>query len=94
MGPAGVAILALLAAVEAPPAEVRLPLADYDALRREAPSVTVVDTVRLAGSFRGRDLVMTLAGRASGRLDSIPVLTAASAEAVALSVEAAAPAKK
>ncbi len=85
MLPAGFALLSLLAAAEAPPAEVRLPLADYDALRREAPSVTVVDTVRLAGSFRGRDLVMTLAGRASGRLDSIPVLTAASAEAVALS---------
>ncbi|HEX6737962.1 MAG TPA: hypothetical protein VF310_06825 [Vicinamibacteria bacterium] len=66
------------------PSQVTLPLGEYEALRKaqEGASVTVVDTLRLGGSFRGRDLTIAFAGRAAGRLPAEAVL--AHAEGVVL----------
>jgi hypothetical protein len=59
-----------LTAEEKAPAQVTLPLQRYEMLRRsqERASVTVVDTMRLVGSFRARDMRMSLSGRSSGSL--------------------------
>lgn len=45
-----------------------IPLAEYQTLRdaNDRPSATVIDTVRLAGTFRGRDLTITFSGRSIG----------------------------
>jgi hypothetical protein len=61
---------------EGPLSQVTLPLSEYEALRKaqEGASVTVVDTLKLGGSFRGRDLVISFAGRAAGRLPAEAVL--------------------
>lgn len=61
-----------------PPAHVTLPLTTYQQLRDsdERPGVTVVDMLRLGGSFKARDLWVQLSGRASGRLPDIEILTA------------------
>jgi hypothetical protein len=69
----------LLAPFQAPPSQVTLPLTEYEALRKvqEGASVTVVDTLRLSGSFRGRDLAVSFAGRAAGRLPAEDVLAGA-----------------
>lgn len=71
------AILALVLCAAAPtPPTVTLPLEEYEALRklRERPSLTVVDQLRVLGSFAGRDLAVELAGRASGTQPTVEVL--------------------
>lgn len=73
-------LLALLLSVN-PPAEparhVTLPLEEYEKLRRleERPSLTVVDLLRVEGSFARRDLAVALSGRAAGTLPSADVLS-------------------
>lgn len=54
--------------------QVVLPLPEYERLQSK-PSVTVVDLLRVGGSFQGRDLTMQLSGRASGVLPRVEVLT-------------------
>jgi len=51
-----------------PTPQVTVSLTDYDALRdaSEQPSATVIDSIILAGSFRGSDLTIAFAGRATG----------------------------
>ncbi|MBN2369970.1 MAG: hypothetical protein JXO72_05735 [Vicinamibacteria bacterium] len=72
-----------LRAADTAPSQVTLPLPEYETLRRsqERASVTVVDTIRLAGSFRERDVRISFTGRSSG---SLPTETALSAENVVL----------
>jgi hypothetical protein len=72
-------LVSLPSAGEGVPSQVTLPLVEYEALRKtqEGASVTVVDTLRLAGSFRGRDLAIHFAGRAAGRLPAEAVLSSA-----------------
>ena len=65
----------------APPnrsSRVSLPLSEYERLHRldERTSVTVVDTLRLAGSFQGRGLWVSFSGRSSGKLPAEQVLGA------------------
>lgn len=55
--------------------QVSLPIAEYEKLVGR-PSVTVVDTLRLSGSFSGRDLALVLSGRAAGLGPKIEVLAA------------------
>jgi hypothetical protein len=65
------------AAEPSPPAaasQVVLPLAEYERLQSK-PSVTVIDTLRVSGSFQGHDLTMQLSGRASGLLPRVEVLS-------------------
>lgn len=54
-------------------AQVTLPLPDYEKLVNK-PAVTVIDALRIGGSFAGRDLTVTLIGRASGFLPKVEVL--------------------
>lgn len=54
--------------------QVLLPLTEYERLQSK-PSVTVIDTLRVGGSFQGHDLTMQLAGRASGVLPRVEVLS-------------------
>ena len=65
------------AAPTAPPRQVTLPLDEYEKLRKleERPSLTVVDLLRVEGSFARRDLAVALAGRATGTLPSADVLS-------------------
>jgi len=72
-------LLALLLAAEpATSHQVSIPLADYEALRRqsERPALTVVDLLRVEGSFGRRDLSVVLTGRASGNMPTAEVLSA------------------
>jgi len=64
---------------------VTLPLPEYEALRklREAPSLTVVDTLRVTGSFASRTLALSLAGRSSGTLPPAVVLESVDGAALA-----------
>ena len=57
---------------------VTLPLAEYERLHRldERASVTVVDTLRLGGSFQSRSLTVSFSGRSSGKLPAEEVLGA------------------
>jgi len=73
-----VAVLALLLAVEPVAPQVTLPLEEYARLKQleERPSLTVVDLVRLEGSFARRDLAIVFTGRATGRLPTAEVLSA------------------
>jgi hypothetical protein len=70
-----------LAAQEAKPgaaaSRVSIPLSEYESLRRlqERASVTVVDTLQLAGSFRNRDLSVLLSGRSAGNLPVADILS-------------------
>ena len=59
---------------------INLSLTEYDRLRQaqERNSVTVVDTLRLSGSFKANDLRVALVGRASGKLPVEEVLTGVS----------------
>ncbi len=68
----------LLAADPATSHQVSIPLDDYERLRRqgERPSLTVVDLLRVEGSFAKRDLAVTFTGRASGSWPSAEVLRA------------------
>lgn len=60
-------------------AQVTLPLDQYEVLHNahEGPSLTVVDTLRVSGSFRARDLQVEFAGRAAGRTPTTRVLSTA-----------------
>jgi hypothetical protein len=68
-----------VSAAEGAAPQVTLSLDEYERLRgtQERPSLTVVDTLRLSGSFRGRDVQLEFSGRAAGRLPPAPVLSAA-----------------
>lgn len=77
-------LLALPArAADAPPAppvpmSATIPLPEYQRLRDldERPSATVVDVLRLGGTFKGRDLSISFEGRAAGRMPPRPVVSA------------------
>lgn len=58
----------------APAATATLPLGEYERLAAR-PSVTVVDTLRVAGSFAGRDLSLVVIGRAAGVLPQVDLLS-------------------
>jgi len=68
----------LLAADPATSHQVSIPLEDYEQLRKqsERPALTVVDLLRVEGSFAKRDLAITFAGRASGSWPTAEVLAA------------------
>jgi hypothetical protein len=70
------ALVALVLAAEAAGPQVTLPLEEYEKLRllRERPSVTVVELLRIEGSFARRDLAVSFTGRASGTLPTAEVL--------------------
>lgn len=70
-------LVALVLAAEAPGPNVTLPLEEYEKLRhlRERPSVTVIELLRVEGSFRKRDLAISFVGRAAGTLPSAEVLS-------------------
>ena len=73
-------LLALLLATTPAPApagpSVTIPLEEWEKLRdlRERPSLTVVELLRVEGSFTGRDLAMSFSGRATGRQPAVEVL--------------------
>lgn len=57
--------------------QVILSLAEYERLRApETESFTVVDSARLGGTFRDRNLTVTFVGRSVGRRVAVSVLTA------------------
>lgn len=76
------AFLAFPLAATEPPRQVTLPLSDYEKLTEELkkgaerPSLTVVDTLRFGGSFRGQGLTLTMTGRSSGKLPPLHVVQA------------------
>src|SRR5207244_25823 len=59
---------------------VTLPLAEYERLRApERPkSITVVDTLRLSGTFKDHSLTVTFIGKSVGNRIATPVLGTAS----------------
>src|SRR5947208_3291333 len=59
---------------------VTLPLAEYERLRApERPeSITVVDTLRLSGTFKDHSLAVTFIGKSVGHRVATPVLGTAS----------------
>lgn len=61
----------------APAATATLPLGEYEKLAAR-PSVTVVDTLRVTGSFAGRDLSLVVIGRAAGVLPQVDLLSGSS----------------
>ncbi len=67
----------ILAATPAASPTVTIPLDDYEALRklRERPSLTVVDQLRVVGTFARRDLAVELSGRTSGTQPTADVLS-------------------
>ncbi len=76
------ALVALLVAGLAAPAfasdvGVQLSLAEYQKLlaAEKGPTVTVIDSLVLAGSFDARNLTVTLTGRAFGKKQPVPVLS-------------------
>jgi len=68
----------LLAADPGGSRQVSLPLDDYERLRHgaERPALTVVDLLRVEGSFERRDLSVVMTGRASGSWPTAEVLSA------------------
>lgn len=58
--------------------QVTLSLAEYERIRQleDRASLTVVDTLRLGGSFRSRNLTISFFGRSSGKLPPEEVLAA------------------
>lgn len=54
-------------------ATATLPLSEYERLVAR-PSVTVIDTLRVLGSFAGRDLSLQVVGRAAGVLPKVELL--------------------
>ncbi|MBV9497133.1 MAG: hypothetical protein JOZ54_23060 [Acidobacteria bacterium] len=59
--------------------QVTMPLAEYERLRRpeQAENVTVVDTIRLTGSFKERNLLATFVGKSVGKHPAASILEAA-----------------
>ena len=76
-----------LAAPQAPDGgpRVTLPLSEYEQLRklREAPSLTVVDTLKVSGSFSARTLGLSVSGRSSGTLPAATLLESVEGAALA-----------
>lgn len=72
-----VRLLALVFAAQSPGPNVTLPLEEYENLRqlRERPSVTVIELLRVEGSFGKSDLAMSFGGRAAGTLPTAEVLS-------------------
>jgi len=68
----------LLAADPGGSHQVSIPLDDYERLRHQAdrPALTVVDLLRVEGSFERRDLSLVMTGRASGGWPTVEVLSA------------------
>jgi hypothetical protein len=68
----------LLTADPAAAPHATIPLDEWERLRKleERPSVTVIDLLRVEGSFARRDLSVTLAGRTAGTWPTAEVLTA------------------
>jgi len=68
----------LLAADPTAARQVTLPIDEYERLRKleERPSLTVVDLLRVEGSFARRDLAITMTGRAAGTWPTANVLSA------------------
>ncbi|MBK9964318.1 MAG: hypothetical protein IPP07_05235 [Holophagales bacterium] len=64
---------------------VTLPLSEYEQLRklRETSSLTVVDTLKVSGSFASRTLSLSLSGRSSGTLPAAVVLESVEGAALA-----------
>lgn len=64
---------------------VTLPLSEYEQLRklRETSSLTVVDTLKVTGSFASRSLALALSGRSSGTLPVAVVLESVEGAALA-----------
>ena len=56
--------------------QVTLPLTDYQQLSAR-PAVTVVETLRIEGSFEPRSLMLTLTGRTAGTGPTVEVLSTA-----------------
>jgi hypothetical protein len=57
---------------------VTLPLAEYERLHGDRPeNITVVDTLRLSGTFKDRNLSATFTGKSVGARAATPVLNAA-----------------
>ncbi len=54
-------------------AQVLVPLSEYEKLQLK-PSITVVDTLRLLGSFSNRDLALSIAGRSTGLFPKVDLL--------------------
>ena len=61
------------AAIGTAPSQVTLPLADYQQLVSR-PAVTVIETLRVEGSFEPRSLSVTLTGRTAGSGPTVEVL--------------------
>jgi hypothetical protein len=55
--------------------QVTLPMSEYEKLAGR-PSLTVVDTLRIQGSFQSRDLSLSFSGRAAGLGPKVEVLSA------------------
>lgn len=64
---------------------VTLPLSEYEQLRklRETSSLTVVDTLKVTGSFASRSLALALSGRSAGALPAVVVLESVEGAALA-----------
>jgi hypothetical protein len=64
------------AAATSQESEVRLSLSDYETMRDQGlrPSATIVDTIRLSGTFRGRDLQILFSGRSIGKRPQAAVI--------------------
>ena len=62
---------------DAPPSQVTLPIGEYERLKllEERPAITVVDTLRVGGSFKDHNLTLLLTGRAAGKMPAQPVLS-------------------
>jgi hypothetical protein len=77
--PVAFGLIAVSAAAQDAGSRVSVPLSEYEALKnaQSRASVTVVDSLRLGGSFKGRDLDISFVGRAAGTLPPIDVLTSA-----------------
>jgi hypothetical protein len=54
--------------------QVVLPLSEYERLQSK-PSVTVIDTLRISGSFQSKDLGILFSGRSAGLLPRVEVLS-------------------
>ena len=60
-------------------AKVTLGLEEYEALKEgsKAGDVTVIDTIRLGGSFRDRSLTLNIVGRSIGKRNTLTMLSSA-----------------
>jgi hypothetical protein len=63
-------------ATPSPSSQITLSLPEYEALRdaNRRPSTTVIDTIHLGGTFRGRDLTITFSGRSMGQRPRVDIV--------------------